>query len=543
MARTRLPQLATLVCLLVGFSASPSLAQTFDRAICAADASARALFACDRALNADRTDHLSYLSRANLWAGLQEPDRALMDFDASIRLNPSNPAAYLGRGLIFHIKEKYAAAVGEFSTAIQLNANSSAAYHARGETWMASGDLDKALSDFTEAIRLDPQNARAYVSRGGAFIQKRQYDLALGDLGEAIRRNPLFLSAYMKRATAFESKGELASAISDYTQAIKIEPSAWLAYQGRARLFEKEQNFEQALADLTRAKALAPSAADLEDSFARLNRAMSPASEISAAESQIRLLLNLLPKNPLANVSNEFLAQCIAITIIVLLAAYLLSRRKRKMTPVERPVVHDFLATAPASLSLSQPKLQLDPFVASPAFPGSTNDNLDTFQMVVSFFPNVQTEYDHMACYGEEAQRAFIEQLSSTRLFQTPEPVREEIIRGVLVSRFGFDEMVQNFGRYLLETGNYDAADYLSRLVAVLGDMAPAEKLIADTEQKMLALRTAEMQMFNQNSQSASSRRSKTYALSGAMVLVACGVALYVFRDEVHRVTSAWFVF
>ena len=130
-----------------------------------------------------------YKTRAGLYAGVEDFDKAIEDYDEVIRRNPDDLAALIGRG----------------------RACKGKGYH------------DRAFSDYTEVLSQDPSNLVALFLRGELLFEiaaeVEKYDQALDDFNSLAQLNPE-LAACEYSGNCHWEKGDLDAAIADFTEAI-----------------------------------------------------------------------------------------------------------------------------------------------------------------------------------------------------------------------------------------------------------------------------------------------------------------------------------
>lgn len=195
-----------------------------------------------RFLHETPTQHLKSLTEAlyeryNTYIVRGERDRAMTDLGEIIRLDPENVAAFSGRGQIYAFLEDYDRAIADFSEAIRLLQKTPGsppsfalveALSDRAAAYSAKGEHDRAIADFGEASRNSPEYAPSgLTSRGMIYAQdKHDYDRAIAEFDEALRLQPNYVYALIGRGLAYRAKGVFDRAAADIAAAEQISPQA-----------------------------------------------------------------------------------------------------------------------------------------------------------------------------------------------------------------------------------------------------------------------------------------------------------------------------
>jgi tetratricopeptide (TPR) repeat protein len=96
---------------------------------------------------------LAYASRGNIFALLQQNDKAISDYSEAIRLKSDFSDAYYNRGNIFLAVKQYVLAISDFNSAIMIRQDAKY-YHNRGLAYQMLGQAEQAKHDLEKAQQL-----------------------------------------------------------------------------------------------------------------------------------------------------------------------------------------------------------------------------------------------------------------------------------------------------------------------------------------------------------------------------------------------------
>lgn len=126
-------------------------------------------------------DVLSYTSRANAYADLNQYEKALMDFNKSLEMDPKNAFAYSCRGDMFLKIKKTRQALIDFDSACQLQPKDAYYIARRANAHYFLNNIDKALEDCNLAIEIDEHLVIAYMFRYNIYLYLGEADKAEAD--------------------------------------------------------------------------------------------------------------------------------------------------------------------------------------------------------------------------------------------------------------------------------------------------------------------------------------------------------------------------
>jgi tetratricopeptide (TPR) repeat protein len=187
-----------LICLLAGFTAITSYAQT----------NAQALF---------NAGYSAYAARHYAVA--------LTNFETSAELYPWHAETYDMIGKTKWSLGDYHGAIAAYDKVIALEPKCGGYYSNRGQAELSLKMMPEALADFNQAIRLDPKNAQAHFNRGTfEYLHQTNYPAALADLNQAIQlhSDPQEEDIFYWRGLTKGELGDYAGSVADLQKALTL---------------------------------------------------------------------------------------------------------------------------------------------------------------------------------------------------------------------------------------------------------------------------------------------------------------------------------
>ena len=170
--------------------------------------------------------------RANRYYQSGEYEKAIDDYDQSIQAEPSDGLTYLLRANVLAALERYAEAIDDYDRAdghpvILQRGLQDVVFYNRGNSKAELGDLQGAIGDYTEAIRVDPTTPQFYYNRGNAYLDLYRFQEALNDFGVASNLDGPpgagEINYLFNQGIALLATGRLPEALDVYRQASMIE--------------------------------------------------------------------------------------------------------------------------------------------------------------------------------------------------------------------------------------------------------------------------------------------------------------------------------
>lgn len=208
-------------------------------------------------------EHLRELARAEKKKDMREYIGTL---DHAISRKPNEAALYFERGELYASLEEFDRAIADHDKAVSLLPGA-ITFIARGCLHIRMGDLNSALADFERAIEVEPGNAMAYANRGAAYSKLGDVERAIADYGLAIHHDPSYPNSYANRAYAYYKLGQYEHGIADCNQALVLRPDHADTYSNRGLCRAALGDKEGARADFNQAIQLASSPSVVQEAF------------------------------------------------------------------------------------------------------------------------------------------------------------------------------------------------------------------------------------------------------------------------------------
>jgi tetratricopeptide (TPR) repeat protein len=277
---------------------------------------APALSDCDRAIENNRSEHLSYHLRATIYSRLGNNLAAIANetknielLEAEINPNFENAAifylipAYAERGKYYQEIGKIAEAQADWKKALGFDLPKIdnqemkiSAYTARSWVHQNLARYTDAIVDLDTVLKLDPKNAAAYRDRGSAKMQLDRYSEALADMSTSIALEPDSVS-YFGRSTVYGIVGKYPEALADINRVIQTKSrniTESRAYVSRSRIYSLSGDPTNAIKDLDRVIKLQP----LPEYYALRGRSYGDLGKFSQAMENVEQAIQL-EKNPI----------------------------------------------------------------------------------------------------------------------------------------------------------------------------------------------------------------------------------------------------
>ncbi len=177
------------------------------------------------AIERDPGNTEAWQTRAALWIGQGQFDKAVSDIEALVKNDPENVAARQALAETLTKLEKYDLAHKHIEKAMELAPDLPINFTLRANIYEAEGKPDKALADLGEAIRLDPSNLVALMARAALHMQADELKAAREDVDQALRVNPGLAQAVLMRSILSAAEGRVSDAISDLQTLLRSQPN------------------------------------------------------------------------------------------------------------------------------------------------------------------------------------------------------------------------------------------------------------------------------------------------------------------------------
>jgi tetratricopeptide (TPR) repeat protein len=179
----------------------------------------------------DAATRASYLAQAKDEAGAAKVKQQAIDFfTKSIELDKTNHLTWASRGDVYRYLKNYDAAIADYTEALRLKPDYLDAYVYRADAYAAQNKSALALADYEKVIATpvnDTNNFQinnAFLGRGKFHLDAGRTDAAIADFDKIIAGNPDYVMAFFYRGQAHAKKKNKPLAIADFRKALEIAP-------------------------------------------------------------------------------------------------------------------------------------------------------------------------------------------------------------------------------------------------------------------------------------------------------------------------------
>lgn len=128
----------------------------------------------------------AYIVRAEVYAGLEENEKALADFTSAIKETPDDADIYEKRANLYYYMNRYDLADRDYQKIISIDPGSVMGYMGIGRNANAEKRYDDAIEQFNYVTRLASDYSSGYSFRAESYIGLKQYDKAVDDIIKAL---------------------------------------------------------------------------------------------------------------------------------------------------------------------------------------------------------------------------------------------------------------------------------------------------------------------------------------------------------------------
>jgi tetratricopeptide (TPR) repeat protein len=153
----------------------------------------------EQKIRSNPSDPVNYYNRAEIYANMQNYNKALQDYDIAIMLDPDYILAYFNRA---NIRFKLTDLISEeYKTQYQLNATfiQPAAPQSTFDTTFLEHSYEEILNDYNKVIDLDTDFFYAYFNRGYVKCIMGDYWGSVSDYEKALDYEPKFSEAFYNK--------------------------------------------------------------------------------------------------------------------------------------------------------------------------------------------------------------------------------------------------------------------------------------------------------------------------------------------------------
>ena len=187
---------------------------------------------------------------------LGQTDEALLAYSSALMLMPKSVPLLLSRAALYAELEQWPKAEEDYTTILYIEPDQEEALYRRGMVRFERGDTLGARIDFERLVRENTVSSKGRL--GIALLLKAAGNYAMAEemYSQVIKANPNQAELYLKRAEVYYLDGKLSKGISDINRCLELRPDDGMAYMIRGRLRLAQYDKQQALADFRRAAEL-----------------------------------------------------------------------------------------------------------------------------------------------------------------------------------------------------------------------------------------------------------------------------------------------
>ena len=137
-------------------------------------------------LNKEPKNSRALTERADIYAKLEEVDKALADYNMAISIDGKNPANYNNRGVFFYENDKYELAINDYNNCLKIDSTLRYGYFNRGLAYSALNDYENAIQDYSKLVEIEPDEPENYIELAQCYEELEDYDNALINFSRAI---------------------------------------------------------------------------------------------------------------------------------------------------------------------------------------------------------------------------------------------------------------------------------------------------------------------------------------------------------------------
>ena len=212
----------------------------------------------------------NHLEQGKLLLSKGQYNDALNHYHAAIEADKSNYLTYFKRATVYLAIGKHKSALEDLNEVIYLKPDAAAARLQRGSVLLKQGRLDEAHFDLEWVLRKDPENAEAHhlyalieplqhqVQKAYIAMSDGQYATAIDFLNELLTDIPWDVKLREMRSQAYEKLGDLVSAIGDLRASTKMRSDNTDGYLKLSKLYYEIGEPEESLTAIRECLKLDP---------------------------------------------------------------------------------------------------------------------------------------------------------------------------------------------------------------------------------------------------------------------------------------------
>lgn len=269
----------TLFVLIWTFNCSLSVAQTYDEYITRSfdyldcDSLAQAEQALHEALSLEPGNPgngMVLLNMGTIQRRQGKLQEAADSYTVGLAFLPDNLSLLSSRAELYAEMEQYDKAIADYTQVIYKEPNNEDAYYERALCRLMNADTLGARLDLEQIDTFNPNSAKSRLGMAYVYKAKGQWREASELYDELIKRNPKSPSLLRERAEVFYLAGRMGAALDDVNKSIEMGPRDPYSYILRAQIRYAKGDREFARRDLNQALDLGLDSSEVSDLIQKL---------------------------------------------------------------------------------------------------------------------------------------------------------------------------------------------------------------------------------------------------------------------------------
>ncbi|MCH5224892.1 MAG: tetratricopeptide repeat protein [Muribaculaceae bacterium] len=233
---------------------------------------------------------MSFASRAEIYAAMEDTVKAINDLNQAIKLDPSNPKFYKSRAQIYYEQNNFLLSDADYNKMIELDQGDTLGYMGLGRNAKTQGKWDDAIDRFNYVIKLAPDYSGAYAFRAEAYMAQEKWAEAADDIIRALDLDSDDKALYLM--TSFPEEGNAILIPKLKIQMAKDPTNAYWPYC-IAQVYYALQDYNSAIDYFEKANSIDPDIYFLK----KLSACYQQLGDLNQALEYIERALNISPQN------------------------------------------------------------------------------------------------------------------------------------------------------------------------------------------------------------------------------------------------------
>ena len=167
-----------------------------------------------------------YYYQSQIYANLEQYDRAEESVSTALRYQPENPDYLYSLALYQYEQDSYAKVLKTLKKFTRLYYEDGEIYSLRAKANFQLGFMQPALADAEAALESEPQNFSLHVLKASVYREQGEDELALESYQAALAIMPDSVDLYLSRSELYQKLGKPDLALEDINKALNLEPES-----------------------------------------------------------------------------------------------------------------------------------------------------------------------------------------------------------------------------------------------------------------------------------------------------------------------------